>query len=308
MQPTIWAKATARQHQVDDWSADQLAEAHQNQELVIGRLLAIARFVWAGRAKVKKPQTAVAATRGRKAVSQLQVLTALNLCKHVLRAAGDSWLCVQCLARSPKRGSALIRWLDTTCDTAGLLRPHHTHRCGVLGQLVWCKRCGAWSTSRYRGLADRCLEEPSTGLQRLALRRISAGKPPPGVDFDSMADAALPPRIFDELEVQAGEHGANSISFVQQGAQPKRRKKNVAPQAPLAEQEEQSLLPWRRSKLLISLSFQRRRPEARTTLCSRSPSRSRTISHFRQPQLSPRHRRAACGPHGRSGRLTSRHC
>ena len=62
-------------------------------------------------------------------------------------------------------------------------KPHHTHSLAQRHDgLVWCDACGVWSGRVYRALKRRCLEHPSSGLQRLALSKLAQGLDPPGND------------------------------------------------------------------------------------------------------------------------------
>ena len=62
-------------------------------------------------------------------------------------------------------------------------KPHHTHSLAQRDDgLVWCVACGVWSGRVYRALKRRCLEQPVSGLQRLALAKLAQGLDPPGND------------------------------------------------------------------------------------------------------------------------------
>ena len=197
-----WAIEEAATGQVNGWYKERLEEAHTEQQMVIDRLLAIAKIAIVPEPKEDKKQRKKAAAErpGSQQRYAEALMIRLSLCKHTLTAAGGGWLCTTCLARSPRRGKPLLEFLRTSCSTTGLQRPHHSHKCRAKGQVVWCMQCGAWSSARYRGLADTCNERPATALQRLALRRLDKGLAPPGIDYHCM-NTICTPRLFQELEV-----------------------------------------------------------------------------------------------------------
>ena len=60
----------------------------------------------------------------------------------------------------------------------------------------------------HRALAKKCWEKPTTGLQRLCLRRLAQGHGPPGLDFHYL-DSGSEMDVPDELEV--GEAGPEEV-------------------------------------------------------------------------------------------------
>ena len=75
------------------------------------------------------------------------------------------------------------------------------------------------------------------------MRRIQAGRPPPGVDYCTMEEGRQPPKWYDELEVEGEAHEHDSVAFMQYD-QPRKRKKNLEQRA---EQPPQHPLPNERT-------------------------------------------------------------
>ena len=137
--------------------------------------------------------------------------TAATATSHSLRATkGRRWLCTACFGRSPVGNRGKHRWLLGECGDQALAgsQPHPSHHMlWVAGSTVtFCAKCGSWSTEVHRALGRPCLGAPTTGLQRLCLRRLERGAGPPGLDL------VLDPRqgpsdelVADELMIEGME-------------------------------------------------------------------------------------------------------
>ena len=59
-------------------------------------------------------------------------------------------------------------------------RPRPSHEVVRVRSLTWRLACGSWSETIYQGLGRPCPVCPQTEIQKLALKRLSTGLPPPG--------------------------------------------------------------------------------------------------------------------------------
>ena len=86
---------------------------------------------------------------------------------------------------------------------------HAIHLCSARMGVLWCWRCGGYTTGVLRSLADKCPGHPRTPNQEYTLSRIRAGKTPkPGMawprpDIDVPLDVVLeeapaPPKLSQE--------------------------------------------------------------------------------------------------------------
>ena len=191
------AGPVAEQHHATKQEEKDMDQTHGLNKNVIERLVAIGL-----RIAEAKPSRPPAKPREPRPTLKALAKEATSRCTHSLQAAVPSWLCQCCLARAPAGGKPLLKWLRSGCDSTGLVRPHATHNCQLRSTVVWCVACGSWSSSRYRALALPCQLAPQTGLQRMALRRLAAGRPPTGLDH-----ADLEPYTYEptgELEITGG--------------------------------------------------------------------------------------------------------
>ena len=71
---------------------------------------------------------------------------------------------------------------------------HATHKMAHKRGIVWCGRCGVWSTSAPRGLREPCYGIPTRAGQAV-LRRLKRGETPIArmTDWPLPSDAAPPP-------------------------------------------------------------------------------------------------------------------
>ena len=101
-----------------------------------------------------------------------RVLTArpVQLGGHALVPAGRGWRCTACRKHSASfgrlcggrcQGSAASRWAARACADAAMGRADGGgHRRMLSGDVLWCRSCGAFSTSRAVGLARACTGRP----------------------------------------------------------------------------------------------------------------------------------------------------
>ena len=100
-----------------------------------------------------------------------------------------------------------IRFLGRPCGSPDIIRkPHSSHCVAARGHVVWCVSCGAWSSKHYKQLRAKCLGQPWTALQQMALNRLAKGEGPPGIDMDHHPAKTVDIDAF-ELEVEGEPEG-----------------------------------------------------------------------------------------------------
>ena len=111
--------------------------------------------------------------------------------EHEVVDLGNNKLhCRACMARSPPAGEQLVLWLNTQCrphDAAWMAqtKPHPGHHLVQgKGSLVFCSRCGAWSSAMYRALLRPCGGLPPTYAHAFSLRQLMKGRSPLGEGVD----------------------------------------------------------------------------------------------------------------------------
>ena len=139
-----------------------------------------------------------------------QIEHCVRITRHTLvKLPNLSGQCAKCFSRSSVQQKPQLAWLIQPCvpELTHLQpydsKPHHTHSLSQRQDgMVWCVACGAWSGRAYRALKRRCLEQPVSGLQRLALSKLAKGLDPPGNDLLSVkllpTDAVRPAELFAE--------------------------------------------------------------------------------------------------------------
>ena len=129
-----------------------------------------------------------------KATLAVQLEYAISITRHQLvRLANGGWHCAVCWSRSGVQRKHQVSWLSQPCcpdlrekQVFGS-KPHHSHQLSHRQDgLLWCVRCGSWSGRIYRALKSKCLEQPKSSLQQLALARLAKGLDPPGHDCGSV--------------------------------------------------------------------------------------------------------------------------
>ena len=102
---------------------------------------------------------------------------------HLLERHGAGWWCAACRATSASRdslapgmcsGPALQRWARQAASAHGCIE----HRIRETGKVVWCDRCGAYATTRGRGIARACLGRPADSSAAARLAALRAGRHP----------------------------------------------------------------------------------------------------------------------------------
>ena len=94
------------------------------------------------------------------------------------------------LCRSSAQRRFQADWLQSACSERAVQRvccnssmSRHTHTLSSSFEgIVMCVKCWSWSGGVYRALKSKCKGSPTTGLQRLCLRRLAQGLSHPGLD------------------------------------------------------------------------------------------------------------------------------
>ena len=200
------ARAGADLHEVDAQAASQQAELEEEAEQILRRLVVLSLE---GCRELGKLPRRPAATTSRRITVQQELEVAERITTHkAIRLGSRALHCLVCLSRSSVEKRKQLEWLKMacSCDLAAQLhgtKPHFTHALQQREEdgLVWCLKCGCWAGRQYRALAKGCDEHPKSGLQQLALRRLSQGLNPPGIDFvqaDLLPAAKLATELFVE--------------------------------------------------------------------------------------------------------------
>ncbi len=135
------------------------------------------------------PSLGVVRAVKKKRITQRQVDENPN--GHVLVGRGhNAWECSKCRkwARGAQGKRAILR---RQCQGTIQRRAHVTHRMRDGGNgVIWCERCGAYSTRLARGLLRPCLGVPTSEAQKNRWRRLLRGLAPSTADYLT-SDATL---------------------------------------------------------------------------------------------------------------------
>ncbi len=113
---------------------------------------------------------------GRGASSVGQAVEIPDEERHALRRSVDGGIeCSVC--RRTARGAAAIK-MKQACAGTILERIHGTHQLRDIQGVVWCVRCGAYTSRWPRNLLRPCPGRPLSAAQANVLRRLTEGKPP----------------------------------------------------------------------------------------------------------------------------------
>jgi hypothetical protein len=74
----------------------------------------------------------------------------------IVRQSGGGWKCRTC-GRTTKSLARAQQIARKACARGLAARAHPSHRLALTGVVLWCRRCGAYSQSKLRGLADACM-------------------------------------------------------------------------------------------------------------------------------------------------------
>ena len=199
------ARKGADEHEVDAQAAQQQIELEQEAEEVLRRLVVLALEGCRELGNVPKRPIAVARPR---VTLQQEIEVMERITRHkALRLSNTSLHCLVCFPRSSVEKRKQLEWLKMDCSSVAVqlygTKPHFTHTLAQreVDGLIWCMKCGCWSGNKYRALASGCDEQPQSGLQQLALRRLSQGLNPPGIDLVE-ADLLPAARLATELFVE----------------------------------------------------------------------------------------------------------
>ena len=169
------ARAAADEVEIPAGDAAQHKEAMERSKEILMRLttLALDMVIELAGKKVDRQKTPRNTLKKRrdKAWSETE--------HHIVVMTSGSLHCTKCRSRSAPNLPQQVRWLEDGCGTL-LNKPHKSHMLQDKKNIVWCGRCGAWSSSRYRALGMPCEGKPKTGLQTMNLRRAEKGQLPPG--------------------------------------------------------------------------------------------------------------------------------
>ncbi len=93
------------------------------------------------------------------------------------RDDGGGWWCGLCqlIANTPSSRKSLM---NKPCKGSVSQRIHHSHSVRSTSGVLWCARCGAYTSRLPRTLRELCKGAPPSAAARNVLRRLRAGLPP----------------------------------------------------------------------------------------------------------------------------------
>ncbi len=148
------------------------------------------------------PSLGITKTVKKKRITQRQINENPN--GHVLVGRGhNAWECAKCRkwARGAQGKRAILR---QRCQGTIQQRAHATHRTRDGGNgIIWCERCGAYSTRLARSLLRPCMGTPTSEAQKNRWRRLLRGLAPSTAEYLS-SDATLARRGVQGCTEQPG--------------------------------------------------------------------------------------------------------
>ncbi len=122
----------------------------------------------------------------------------------------NAWECVRCRlwARGQQGRRTLLRYpCRGQLDTAA----HETHDIAQNDGIIWCRRCGSYSSRLLRGLLRPCAGAPGSEAQRNVRRRLQAGLAPTTADYLTAERTVRRQRYYDDGDIRNLSIGGDGI-------------------------------------------------------------------------------------------------
>ncbi len=106
---------------------------------------------------------------------------------RIVASAAGRWHCSSC-RREAWTEESLRRLRTTNCAGPMAATCHYTHSLTTQRGILWCTRCGAYTTRQPRALKDRCPMKPASAAAATILRRLRRGLNPTTAGYLERAD------------------------------------------------------------------------------------------------------------------------